>query len=162
MKNLAFPIGVFVLAVLAGVAIMVLPGKSDAPLESKNGQATTTPGKTDEGTAIAGIPDLISVGTPTKGAAVTSPLTITGSARGTWYFEASFPIEIRNEAGAVIAQGHAEAQSDWMTEDFVIFKAVISYPAQPKSSQGTVVLKNDNPSGDPARDKSVEIPVIFN
>jgi hypothetical protein len=43
----------------------------------------------------------------------------------------------------------------------VIFKATLTYPAQPKGSKGTLILRNDNPSGDPARDKKVEIPVIF-
>lgn len=114
-----------------------------------------------EGSTIAGIPDLITVNAPTINSKVESPLTLTGSARGTWYFEASFPIEVRNSVGTVIATGHAEATSDWMTEDFVPFTATITFPAQPAGSTGTVVLKNDNPSGDPARDKSVVIPVTF-
>jgi hypothetical protein len=103
----------------------------------------------------------ITVSSPTKGQKITSPLTITGSARGPWYFEASFPIELRNSANVVIAQGHAEAQSDWMTTDFVPYKTTLTFPAQPAGSTGTLILRNDNPSGDPARDKSVSIPVTF-
>lgn len=109
-----------------------------------------------------GLPDLITISSPTTGSKITSPLVATGSARGTWYFEASFPIEVRDAAGNVIGQGHAEAQGDWMTEDFVPFKSVaITFTAQPAGSTGTVVFKNDNPSGDPARDKSVSVPVTF-
>ena len=118
--------------------------------------ATTT-----EQSGSAGISNLISVDRPTRGQTVTSPLVVTGSARGTWYFEASFPIELRNASGQVIAQSHGEAQSDWMTEDFVPFRGTLTFPAQPAGSTGTLILRNDNPSGDPARDKSVSIPVRF-
>lgn len=165
MKHTPWLLGIFAIAVIAGIALFVIPAPSQAP---SGGTATTTPDTTattttqaGEGSGIAGIPDLIMVGSPTKGATVSSPLTITGSARGNWYFEASFPIELRDASGKVIAQGHGEAQSDWMTQDFVIFKATLTYPAQPAGSRGTLILKNDNPSGDPARDKAVEVPVVF-
>ena len=161
MRNLALPIGILFVAIAAGVVLFMLPGKTEAPSDTQNtGQLGTTTPTGNEG-AIAGIPDLILVGTPTKHMPVTSPITITGSARGTWYFEASFPIELRDASGKIIAQHYAEAQSDWMTENFVPFKASLTYPAQPAGSTGTLVLKNDNPSGDPARDKKVEIPIVF-
>jgi hypothetical protein len=111
--------------------------------------------------ATSGIPNLITVTSPTSGQKVTSPLTISGQARGGWYFEATFPVEIRNAAGTVIAQHYAEAQSDWMTENYVPFRATLSFPQQPSGSQGTVILRKSNASGDPARDQSVSIPVVF-
>ena len=48
-----------------------------------------------------------------------------------------------------------------MTENFVPFKTTLSFPAQPAGSKGTVILHKDNPSGDPARDQKVTIPVTF-
>lgn len=115
-----------------------------------------------ENSNIAGIPDLITVSSPTIGASISSPLVATGSARGNWYFEASFPIEVRNAANVVIGQGIAQAQGDWMTTNFVPFvSAPITFPAQPAGSTGFVVLKKDNPSGDPAMDQSVVVPVTF-
>lgn len=143
-------VGIFVLTLGAGVALFILPAPAEAP-QNNNG----------EGSNIAGIPDLITVGAPTRGALISSPLTITGSARGYWYFEASFPVELRNAQGTIIAQHYAEAQSDWMTEDFVAFKAILSFPAQPNGSQGTLILRKDNPSGLPENDRSLEIPVVF-
>ena len=125
---------------------------------TNNGTGTTT-----EGSNIAGIADLIMVGQPTKNAVIgATSTTLTGSARGFWYFEASFPVQIKDASGKVIAQGPAQAQSEWMTTDFVIFKATLTYPKQPKGSKGTVVLMNDNPSGLPENQKTVEIPVTFN
>lgn len=111
--------------------------------------------------ATPGIPNLITVTSPTSGQQISSPLTITGEARGTWYFEASFPLELRDASGAVIAQHYAEAQADWMTENFVPFRSTLSFPAQPAGSQGTLILRKDNPSGLPENDNSVSIPVVF-
>lgn len=53
---------------------------------------------------------MIQVDAPVANATITSPLTITGKARGGWYFEASFPVELKNAGGTVIATGVAQAQ----------------------------------------------------
>lgn len=134
----------FIIIVLGVVVLVFIPGPKVA-------NAPTT----------AGIPDLISVTVPIKNQSITSPLAIAGSARGTWYFEASAPVELRDAGGTVIAQSHIEAQSDWMTTDFVPFAATLTFPAQPAGSTGTLVLKNDNPSGDPAKQQELDIAVTF-
>lgn len=161
MKTLYALIAVFVVCVLAGIAILLWPSPAEGPAipnPANGGGQVVTPGGSGEAVSI---PDLITVSAPTLGASVASPLTITGEARGTWYFEASFPIEVRNSSGVVIAQSHGQAQGEWMTENFVPFSATVTFPPQPKGSTGTIVLRKDNPSGDPARDKSIEIPVVF-
>jgi hypothetical protein len=53
----------------------------------------------------------------------TSPITISGTARGNWFFEGSFPISIVNWDGLIIGEGIAQAQGEWMTENFVPFTA---------------------------------------
>jgi hypothetical protein len=145
---------VTILIMFAAVALFVIPAK--AP--TVDGPATTTP-------QIAQIADTIVVITPTIDATVSSPLTIAGQARGPWYFEASFPIILTDWDGKIIAQGHGQATSDWMTTDFVPFTATLTFttptPGDPAKNRGTLILKNDNPSGDPARDKYLEIPVEF-
>jgi hypothetical protein len=103
----------------------------------------------------------ITVSSPTSNQKVTSPLTVTGSARGTWYFEASFPVELRNAQNQIIAQVPAQAQGEWMTENYVPFKATLTFPAQPAGSKGTLILRKDNPSGLPQHDASVSVPVTF-
>jgi hypothetical protein len=91
------------------------------------------------------------------GDTVTNPLTITGSAR-TWYFEASFPIKLLDETGKEIAATPAQAQGDWMTSDWVPFKAILNFTSA-KDQKGTLVLMNDNPSGIPEKQEKFEIPV---
>src|SRR3989344_5192810 len=52
------------------------------------------------------------------GDTVASPLTIEGRARGTWYFEASFPVELLDAAGKQLVILPAQAKDEWMTENF--------------------------------------------
>lgn len=107
--------------------------------------------------------DLIRVTTPTQQSAISSPVTITGTARGTWFFEASFPISIVNWDGLIIGEGIATAGGDWMTEDFVPFTASITYTIDQEApyNRGAIILKKDNPSGLPEHDAAIEIPVFF-
>ena len=72
--------------------------------------------------------DLIVLDSPKPNEVITSPLIITGKARGPWYFEASFPLKLLDADRKEIARGMARAQSDWMTEDFVPFKAELVFP----------------------------------
>lgn len=108
---------------------------------------------------------IIQVSYPQPNQVVTSPFTITGKAVGNWYFEASFPIVLVDWDGKIIAQGVATAQSDWMTTEFVPFKATLTFTsadiAGTYSNKGTLILKKDNPSGLPEHDSSIEIPVLL-
>jgi len=108
--------------------------------------------------------DLIRLTSPLPNATVSSPITITGEARGNWYFEASFPIFLTDWDGKIIAQGIATAQGEWMTTEFVPFKATLKYnfaDAGQYSNRGTLILKKDNPSGLPEHDDALEIPVML-
>lgn len=96
---------------------------------------------------------------------VTSPLTVTGFAPGNWYFEASFPVIITDWDGKIIGQSHVQAKDDWTQSGPIRFEGTIEFTAPPCSAtyceKGTLIFKNDNPSGDPSREKSFEVPVIF-
>lgn len=105
--------------------------------------------------------DLIRVETPQPGGHITSPFAVKGVARGTWYFEASFPVELRAYDGTVLAQVPAQAQGEWMTEAFVPFSVTLTFPAQPAGSVGVLVLRKDNPSGEARFDDQVMVPVSF-
>ena len=112
---------------------------------------------------------------PSKNSLISSPLKVMGTAPGTWYFEASFPIVLVNWDGLIIAQGYATAQTDWMTPEQVPFEGTIEFTdilpltkeiEDPNSLQsfmkkGTLILQKDNPSGLPENDDALEIPVLF-
>jgi hypothetical protein len=107
--------------------------------------------------------DLIMVESPRIGEKVTNPIVISGKARGTWFFEASFPIVVTNWDGLIIGEGFATAVGDWMTEEYVPFTATISYDVTKIGpySRGTLILKKDNPSGEPRFDNALEYQINF-
>lgn len=127
---------------------------------------------TPQPTTACGVPsgtisydDLIYITGLQQNQLVTSPLTIAGKARGSWYFEAQFPITVYDAIGTVIGSGTAQAQGDWQTNDYVPFTANVTFSTAsiPLSSEpkGTIVVQNDNPSGLLENAKSISIPVRF-
>jgi hypothetical protein len=105
--------------------------------------------------------NLIKITNPRPNQEITSPLIITGEARGNWFFEASFPVVLTDANGVVVAQGIAQAKEDWMTENFVPFEATLTFEKPQGSNKGTLTLKKDNPSGLPANDDVLIVPLIF-
>jgi len=104
--------------------------------------------------------DLIQIETPKANETISSPLIVKGTARGFWFFEASFPIRLFDENGKLLTTAIAQAQSDWMTEDFVPFSAELKFESS-KTEKGTLVLEKDNPSGLPENADELRIPVMF-
>lgn len=94
------------------------------------------------------------------GTVVKSPMEITGEARGTWYFEASFPIKIYDVNGTLLGTAIAQAEGDWMTEDFVPFRTTLTFVSA-TTTIGKIVFRKDNPSGLPENDAEFNIPVKF-
>jgi hypothetical protein len=109
-------------------------------------------------TYVRASPDLVTIERPYPGATVGKEFLVTGRARGYWFFEASFPIEVIDTSGDVVAQVVAQAEGGWMTEDFVPFTATLKVP-ESYIGPATVVLHKDNPSGLPANDASVSFPI---
>lgn len=141
------------------IASLALVGAGCAPAPAP------TPTPTPEPAPIPNpIPDphvnLIQVDAPVANATVSSPLTVTGKARGYWYFEASFPVKLYDANNNLLAVQPAQAQGDWMTENFVPFSVTLTFPT-PATPTGTLVLEKDNPSGEPQNDDSISIPVQF-
>jgi hypothetical protein len=105
----------------------------------------------------------IIVASPMNGQKINSPVTVTGQARGSWYFEGSFPIALVNGQGAVIASGAAKAEGNWQTDEFVPFSGTLTFLDFSTTTSipqtGDIILKKDNPSGDPRFDNSVSIKV---
>ncbi len=106
--------------------------------------------------------DLITITSPRPGSHITSPLTITGEARGLWFFEGNFPISLVDGKGRKMATGIAEAKGEWMTQEFVPFTATLRFIVDEKTTPtGTLILRKDNPSDLPENENSLEIPIQF-
>ncbi len=104
--------------------------------------------------------NLITVSNLVSGQQIKSPFILKGQARGNWFFEASFPYELKDGNGMVLASGPVQAQGNWMTTNFVPFSLTLTFPT-PVTATGTLILKKDNPSGEPQNDDQLVIPVTF-
>ena len=102
----------------------------------------------------------VSVTTPMPNTTVGNTFQVKGSAPGNWFFEASFPLQVRDNDGNVIARTFASALSDWMTTELVGFSSTIIIEGSYKGP-ATLILLKDNPSGLPEHDDAVEIPIII-
>jgi hypothetical protein len=99
----------------------------------------------------------IIVDTPYPDAVVGKEFSVIGQAAG-WYFEGVFPIDVLDKDGKVLWQGPAIATKDWMTSELVTFKADVRLP-QDYIGPATLILRKDNPSGDPQYDASASMPI---
>lgn len=104
---------------------------------------------------------------PAKGEEISSPLTVSGVAKGSWFFEASFPLILTDWDGRIIAQSYATAQGEWMTTDYVRFSGEMKFakPENPTNQdyakRGYLIFKKDNPSDLPEHDDAREIQIFF-
>lgn len=132
-------------------------------MESYPRQCRTPDGKTftgDIGNELEKI-DIIRVNSPRPNEVVKSPLKIEGEARGYWFFEADFPVKLVDENGNELGAAIATAKSEWMTEDFVPFEAVLNFNVL-AADKGTLILEKDNPSGLLENADELRVPVDFN
>lgn len=104
--------------------------------------------------------DLIKVELPFPGAVTGKTFKVTGQARGYWYFEASFPLEVLDKDGNTLVQSYATAQGEWMTEEFVPFEGNITVP-ESYIGPATLILHRDNASGLPEKDASIRFPITI-
>ena len=107
-----------------------------------------------------GSEDLIRVSSPLSGATVGRNFSVTGDARGTWFFEASFPVLLLGAMGEILVQSPAQAKSEWMTENFVPFQIDITVP-KTYTGPATLILKKDNPSGLAEHDASLSFEIYI-
>ncbi|MEP6260630.1 MAG: Gmad2 immunoglobulin-like domain-containing protein [Gillisia sp.] len=104
--------------------------------------------------------DLLRVENPQRGQLVTSPLKITGEARGYWFFEANATVELLDGNMNQISETYTTAMGEWMTEDWVPFSGTLAFE-KPATENGFLVLHKANPSGLKEHEMSDTIQVKF-
>jgi hypothetical protein len=172
---------VILVAVIAGLLLYFLPKAADEPdsvvnpadvqdfltcadagypvMESDPRQCRTPDGRlfvedTTENAEVV-------INTPMIGQRVTSPLTVSGKAKGTWFFEDNLPVTLKDKNGKVLAQKGAQSQDgQWMTTDYVNFTVVLEFD-MPATDEGSLFIEKDNPSGLPEHAGSFFVPVRF-
>jgi hypothetical protein len=104
----------------------------------------------------------IQVSFPTPNTVIKSPLKITGAVSGKGWtgFEGQVgTVKLFDANGNQLALGILTATTDWMMLP-VQFQTTLVY-VTPVTPTGSLVFYNENPSGDPAKDKTFTVPVNF-
>jgi len=151
---------VVVIILAAGYSIYQIYPSEPAPMPQEEDEEIREPEETGKVYSVLDKTDLIRVENPEPNQIITSPLIIKGEARGYWFFEADFPVKLLDDEENLIALEIATAQSEWMTEDFVPFEAVMEFET-PLGEKGILVFEKDNPSGLPENADELRIPVLF-
>lgn len=89
--------------------------------------------------------DGVIIDNPAQGAEVTSPLFVSGKILGSWFFEATTTILIRDELGKELSKSYITTSDDWMTEDYVTFSGTIEFDIE-DNQKATLVIEKANPS----------------
>jgi hypothetical protein len=147
MKNIK--IGILVILVFSLGALIWYSKVAMAPKE--NGMGLVNTQKPAEDIVLA---------VPGQNQIIRSPLQIAGKAKGNWFFEGVFPVELLDAQGKVLAKGMVKAQGDWQTTEYVNFIGSLNFESA-TSTKGSLKFTNDNPSGLPENSKSFFIPVKF-
>jgi hypothetical protein len=158
MKKIVIPT-IIILVIIVLIALIFDWGRRDTPLPDGVEIIATTNTPEQNSSSTSDMP--IIVDNIKDNQEVSSPLKIRGRARGNWFFEASFPVELVDIDGNVLAAAPAQALSDWMTTDFVNFSVTLNYTKSTSTNHALLVLSKDNPSGNPEFDQSIFIPVTL-
>ncbi len=150
--------GLALLCILGGVVWYTM--QPIAPTPQPEEQVVVVPNNTPVASYLNASEDDIVVTLPQAGDVTGKTFTVKGKARGPWYFEASFPVTLLDQNGAELAQGVALAEGEWMTEEFVPFSVELTAP-QSYIGPATIVLKKDNPSGEPEFDGALSVPITI-
>lgn len=98
--------------------------------------------------------------TPKPNQIAVSPMWVVGRARGSWFFEAEFPVRLLDANDSTVTWGTAHASGEWMTPEYVPFALTLNF-SPPATDVGTLVLEKSNPSDLAEHAASVRIPVRF-
>src|SRR3989344_4642937 len=155
-SNAMWGLAMLLFIVILVLAYFLFAMPAPQPSDSNNGTPTTTPVTVAR---VGTLSEKVVIVAPAAGATVQSNFTVSGQAPGNWYFEASFPIEVRDMSGNQLLQLPAQAEGEWMTTELVAFS--VSITVSNYTGPALLILHRDNPSALPENDSSVTIPIVI-
>ena len=155
---------IILLCIIAALAWMQFRAPAAAKNAKANLAAPSAPAAVKkyasaEASSTAPLSAQVVVSSPVSGASVERSFTVSGVAPNGWYFEAVFPIQVRDGNDDLIATGQGKAESDWTAAGPVPFSATITLDQQ-YSGPANLILLKDNPSGLPENMDEVTVPII--
>jgi len=164
MKKILTFLGIVVLIVVIGLAILMFMRGDEDTWICENGVWVkhgnpSSPIPQDVCPFTTEEKDVV-LDSPKENDVITTPLLVKGKAKGSWFFEAEFPVKLLDENRDLLAVGIVRSEGEWMTESLVDFETSLDFLVSTKTN-AVLVLQKDNPSGLPENDKKIEIPVVL-
>lgn len=150
----------FIVIVVLAVILIMMPTPATQPAATSGATTTEPVSSTTAATSTEPLDKSVLVTTPTPNSTVMRTFTVAGVAPGPWFFEAVFPIQVRDANGNVVGSTQGRAQGEWTTTELVTFTATVTVDPDFHGPANLVLLK-DNESGLPQNDDSLEIPIVI-
>ena len=151
MYMLAF-LGIIIFAIILSIYQRV-----HAPAENKNDVQKENVGLN---TGILGNENDLVLLSIVPNAKLSGMTIITGEVKGGYFFERNILVNILDKDKKVLRNGYGTATTDWMTAEPVSFTSAVDFTGL-TAGPAYLEIKNDNPSGDSTKDKSILIPIII-
>ncbi|MDP2642982.1 MAG: Gmad2 immunoglobulin-like domain-containing protein [Candidatus Peregrinibacteria bacterium] len=159
-KFIFFLLGLILgMAIIWGIAIS-MQSKTEVEEKGIDSLKTDEPKKEEEVKNTLTKNKNITVTKPLADEEISSPLSIEGTAKGTWFFEAVSFVKVVDENGTELGNGSLRALGNWMTADFIPFKGQISFDKK-LSKTGFLIFEKSNPSGLKENAEEFKLPVKF-
>ncbi len=152
---IAIVLGILVIAMFAYVFLRPAAVPTPAQGDPAAGDPSSSIMPAIEGDTASLVAISIEPGEVLSGARV-----VTGTLTGAYFFEANARGALLDANKNVLKEFPITATTDWMTAGPVAFTFTADASGVPAGA-GYLRIANDNPSGDPALDKHIDIPVVF-
>lgn len=160
MNNRIWIAIVIILVVALSIALTARKGADSTKEASEQTQKQPADNKADLESSVPQKDDLIRVTSMKNNQVVDGSFTVTGEARGQWYFEGSFPVRIEDANGKVLGKVVAQAKGEWTTTEYVPFEVFVIFDKY-QTSTGYIIFEKDNPSGLPENANELRVPIVF-
>jgi hypothetical protein len=90
-----------------------------------------------------------------------SPFVLRGEARGGYFENQRFPVELQDQNGNVISRGTAVTTISTTTDEYIPFTVSLNFPDQPSNTAGQLNFLKADSTGDPARNYVYSVGVRF-
>lgn len=91
---------------------------------------------------------------------VSGVLNLTGEIKGGYFFEGNILVNVLDINKNVLKKGYGTATTDWMTAGPVSFTTSVDFTGL-SAGPAYLEIHNDNASGLPENDKSIQIPIVI-
>jgi hypothetical protein len=122
--------------------------------------AACSPAPTVRGDRQADAAEYATVEAPAANARVASPLTVSGAAPASWFYDEQFDAILLGEDGTVYGQASAHAPANWTGQGPTPFTAEFAFTVS-ADTPAAVILQEQSMNGEQDEPLEVRVPIVL-